>query len=139
MATEIVMTYTEGPKANVISRFNGEEDNITIDNDNFTDAKDFYIEARNLPELLIQIENQGDTNGMSYEVYGSIDKSPTIPAFSLITWALLDNATGDLLKETNDILRSNISLIWILIRLKRTTTALNTTSKIIATSGYLAN
>ncbi len=133
------MSYTEGPKTNVIARFNGEEDNITIDNDNFADAKDFFIEARNLPEILIQLQNKGNANSMSYQVYGSIDKSETMPPFSLITWALLDNAFGDILKETNDLLRSNISLIWILIRLKRTASSSDTSAKIIASSGYLIN
>lgn len=137
MATEIELTFTQGPKPNTITRFNGEEDDVAIDNDSFNDAKDFYIEARNLPEVFIQLQNKGDTNGMSYEVYGSIDKSATLPPFSLITWALLENATGDLVKETNDLLRSNISLIWILIRLKRTTTSLDTTAKIVVGSGAI--
>lgn len=137
VATEIILTFTEGPKLNTITRFNGEEDNIIINNDNFDDANDFYIEARNLPEVFIQLQNKGDTNGMSYEVYGSIDKSGTLPSFSLITWTLLQNATGNLLKETNDLLRSNISLIWILIRLKRTTTLLDTTAKILVGSGAI--
>jgi len=137
MPTEIVMEFTEGPKQNIISRFNGKEDNVIIDNDNFIDAKDFFIETRNLPELLIQLQNKGDTNSLSYEVYGSIDPVSIVPAFSSTSWALLLDATGDILKEDNDILRTVISTIWIFIRIKRTTSSLDTTAKIVVTSGHL--
>lgn len=137
MPTEIILSFTEGPKPNVISRFNGVEDDIAIDNDVFDDDHDFLIEARNFPELLIQLQNKNNPNSVSYEIYGSIDPASTAPAFSSTSWALLDNATGDISGEDNDILRTVISMIWIFIRLKRTTVSLDTIAKIAVTSGRL--
>ena len=84
MPTDIVPTSTNGAATNRLPRFNGEQLTITIDNDNFTDAKDFLIEKRNISELGIQLQNVGSSNGMSFEIYGNIDSSATAPAFALI-------------------------------------------------------
>lgn len=135
MPTEIDMVFTEGPKANSITRFNGIVDDIAIDNDSFNDSHDFLIEKRNLPQLVIQLQNKGNTNSLSYEIYGSIDPSDTAPAFSSTSWELLDNAFGDIIKEDNDVAQAKMIWIWILIRLKRTTTLLDTTAKLVITSG----
>ncbi len=138
MPTTITPTQTNGANVSVIPRNNGEEDSITIDNDNFDDAHDFIIEKRDIPELLIQLQNTGNTNTLSYEVYCSIDPSQTPPVFSLISWELLNGASGDIAQEENDLLVTLIHTIWILVRLKRTTSSLDTTAKIVLTSGRSA-
>jgi len=135
VATEIDMVFTEGPKVNSITRFNGIQDDIAIDNNTFDDAHDFLIEKRNLPQLVIQLQNKGDTNSLSYEIYGSIDPSLSAPAFSLTSWELLDDAVGNIPKEDNDVAQAKMIWIWILIRLKRTTAAQDTIGKLVITSG----
>lgn len=129
------MVFTEGPKVNSITRFNGIQDDIAIDNNTFDDAHDFLIEKRNLPQLVIQLQNKGDTNSLSYEIYGSIDPSLSAPAFSLTSWELLDDAVGNIPKEDNDVAQAKMIWIWILIRLKRTTAAQDTIGKLVITSG----
>lgn len=135
MPTTIELVYTEGPKPNKITRFNGEEDNITIDNNDFDDDNDFLIEKRNLLNLMIQLQNIGSTNSFSYEIYGSIDPSITPPAFDLKTWELANNGSGNISASTNKILDTGFLYVWVLIRMKRLTTSLDTTAKISATGG----
>jgi len=135
MPTEIALVFTEGPKPNRITRFNGSETNITIDNDNFDDAHDFLIDKRQIDTLNFQIQNLGSSNGLSFEIYGSIDPAETAPPFALKQWELQTNGSGDIASLTNKIFESKSYLIRVLIRLKRQTASQDTTSDILVTTG----
>lgn len=135
MPTEIELVFTEGPKSNRITRFNGAERNITIDNDNFDDAHDFLIDKRQIDTLNFQIKNIGSSNGLSFQIYGSIDSADTAPAFALKDWELQANGSGNITSLVNKIFESKFYLIWVIIRLKRQTTLLDTTSDIVVTTG----
>lgn len=135
MPTEIALVFTEGPKENRITRFNGSKLNIAIDNDNFDDAHDFLIDKRQIDTLDFQIKNIGDTNGLSFEIYGSIDPAIVAPAFALKDWELQNNGSGNIASLSNQIFESQSYLIRILIRLKRQSAGQDTISDILETSG----
>lgn len=135
MPTEIQLVFTEGPKENRITRFNGSEKNIAINNDNFNDAHDFLIDKRQIDTLDFQIKNIGNTNGLSFEIYGSIDPAETAPAFALKDWELQTNGSGNIAALVNQIFEAKSYLIRVLIRLKRQTASLDTTSDILVTTG----
>lgn len=136
MPTTITPTPTNGAAQNRVPRRNGLESSITIDNDNFEDAHDFLIEKRDIRTLTFQLENIGATgNGVSFEIYGSIDPASTAPAFALKDWELQNNGSGNIADLTTQIFESTSYLIWILIRLKRQTASMDTTVDLLMTSG----
>ena len=135
MPTTITPIATNGAGQNRVPRRNGLQSSITIDNDNFDDAKDFIIEKRDIRTLGFQIQNTGSSNGLSFEIYGSIDPAGTAPAFALTTWELQVNGSGNIAALNNVIFESTFYHIWILIRLKRQTASNNTTAEILMTSG----
>ena len=135
MPTTITPTGTNGATQNRVPRNNGLESTITIDNDNFDDAHDFLIEKRDIRTLGFQIQNTGSSNGLSFEIYGSIDPASTAPAFALTSWELTNNGSGNITTLNNTIFESTFYYIWILVRLKRQTASLNTTAEILTTSG----
>jgi len=135
MPTTITPVSTNGAQNLVLARKNGEEEPITIDNDAFADGKDFLIEKRDIPSLVLQIQNTGSSNGLAFEIYGSIDPASTAPAFALKSWELTENGSGNLSSLTNKIFETSSYYIWILIRLKRQTASLDTTAEILTTSG----
>jgi len=135
MPSTITPTATNGAAQNRVPRRNGLESTITIDNDNFEDAHDFLIEKRDIRTLGFQIQNDGATNGLSFEIYGSIDPASTAPAFALTTWELQVNGSGNIAALNNVIFESTFYHVWILIRLKRQTASNNTTAEILTTSG----
>lgn len=136
MPTDIVPTSTNGADTNRLPRFDGEELAITIDNDSFTDAKDFLIEKRNISELGIQLQNIGATNGLSFEIYGNIDSSSTAPAFALKDWELATNGSGNIAALMTQIFETKFAYIWLLVRLKRQTASMNTTAEIRTTGVF---
>lgn len=135
MPTTITPTPTNGAAQNRVPRRNGLESTITIDNDNFADSKDFLIEKRDIRTLGFQIQNSGSSNGLSFEIYGSIDPASTAPAFALTEWELTVNGSGNIAALNNVIFESTFYFTWILIRLKRQTASNNTTAEILMTSG----
>jgi len=133
---DIPTTDTNGSETYLICRRNGEQLNITIDNDNFDDAHDFLIEKRNLPELGIQIQNVGTTNGLSYEIYGNIDSATTAPAFALKQWELATNGSGDLAALMTKIFETKFAYVWLLVRLKSQTASNDTTAELRTTGVF---
>jgi len=135
MPTTITPTATNAANQTRVPRNNGSQPTITIDNDNFDDAHDFLIEKRDIRTLAFQIKNIGSSNGLSFEIYGSIDPASTAPAFALKDWELQTNGSGNIAALTNEIFESTSYLVWILVRLKRQTASMDTTSDILTTSG----
>lgn len=135
MPTTITSTATNGAAQSRVPRRNGLESTITINNDNFDDVHDFLIEKRDIRTLGFQIQNTGSSNGLSFEIYGSIDPASTAPAFALTSWELTNNGSGNITALTNTIFESTFYYTWILIRLKRQTASMNTTAEILMTSG----
>ncbi len=72
---------------------------------------------------------------MSFEIYGTLDPSTIAPTFALKDWELQTNGVGDITSLTTQIFESTSYLIFVLIRLKRETTSLDTTVNILTTSG----
>jgi len=134
VVTTIQPEKTQGANKASIPRNNAIQPGIAIDNDSFDDAHDFLIDKREMQTLNFQIKNKG-TNGLSFEIYGSIDTSTVAPAFDLKDWELQTNGSGNVATLTNKIFESKSYLIWILMRLKRQTASQDTTSDIIITSG----
>ena len=138
MPTTIAFTKILGQQKRVIPRNNGITDNITIDNDEYNDAHDFLIDKRNIEKLLMQIQNTGDTNSMSFEIFGTVSPSDPPPAFDVTEWHLLNSGVGSIVKLESELFDSNDPLTWICIRLKRYESNNDTTAKITATSGVFA-
>jgi len=135
MPTDIVPVQVKGAPVFVIPRNNGSQDAIVIDNDNFDDAQDFLIEKRKIQTLGIQIQNPGGANGLSFEIYGSIDPSEVAPAFNNTEWQITNDGTGNIAALNNQLFKTAFYYVWILIRLKRQDAGLSTTAKILTTSG----
>lgn len=104
--------------------------NITIDNDDFNDDNSFAIRAKNYNNVLIQLINKGTTNKFDFEIYSTLVDSETVPAFSKIEWAALENGVGDIRTESNDTFLNNTPSEWILVRLKRTIIGQDTTADV---------
>jgi len=134
VVTTIQPEKTQGANKASIPRNNAIQADIAINNDSFDDAHDFLIDKREMQTLNFQIKNKG-ANGLSFEIYGSIDTSTIAPAFDLKDWELQTNGSGNIATLTNQIFESKSYLIWVLIRLKRQTASQDTTSDIIITSG----
>ena len=133
MVTSIVPTFTNNAQVSVIPRNNGEQLAIAIDNDAFADTKDFLIEKRDIAELGIQINNVGGANGLSFEIYGTIDPASTAPAFSLSIWELANNGSGDITNTNTKIFETKFAYTFLLVRLKRQTAGQDTTAQIRTT------
>lgn len=131
----IIPTQINGADISAVPRNNGLEDSITIDNDAFADGKDFLIDKSNIQTLAFQIQNTGGTNGLSFEIYGTIDPGSSAPSFNLMDWELLTNGSGNIANTFNKIFNSTFYFTFILIRLKRQTPGDSTTAKILSTSG----
>lgn len=135
MPTTIAPTEINGADISAVPRNNGLQDAITIDNDAFADGKDFLIDKTDIQTLGFQIQNTGATNGLSFEIYGTIDPGSSAPAFNLKDWELLTNGSGNIANTFNKIFESTFYLTFVLIRLKRQTAGNSTTAKILSTSG----
>ncbi len=84
MPTIITPVGTNGADQNRIPRRTGSQLAIAIDNDNFDDAHDFLLDKRNIRTLTFQLQNIGASNGMSFEIYGTLDPSTIAPAFTTL-------------------------------------------------------
>jgi len=135
LPTIITPTQVNGAKKLVLARNNGLEDAIAVDSDSFADDLDFLVDKRSIPALLVQIQNTGATNGLSFEVYGTIDPGTTAPAFTLKDWELVTSGSGNIALTNNKIFDLTLYYTFILIRLKRQSAGLDTTAKIVTTSG----
>jgi len=135
MPQTISPSQISGADISAVPRNNGIQTSITINNDNFADAQDFLINKTNIQTLAFQIQNTGDTNGLSFEIYGTIDPGSSAPAFNLMDWELLSTGSGDIANTFNKIFDTLFYLTFVLIRLKRQTAGNSTTAKILSTSG----
>lgn len=135
MATEIDQTPTNNIQFVKVRRNNGIIDSIAIDNDSFDDDHDFFLDIRDMLNFVMNIQNTGSTNGLSYEIYGSIDPQATQPTFNLINFHRLEEFCGDLTPSTNEMFILSNYFIWIFVRLRRQSATLDTTSKILTTTG----
>jgi len=133
MPTEFGIVETHNASDDKRPRINGEQLNILLDNDAFDDSHDFIMEKRDITELLIQLQNVGISNSLNYEIYGCIDFGSIPPPFSLKQWELVPNSSGTLADTMTKIFQINPAYIWILLRLRRMTTALSTTADITTT------
>lgn len=136
MPTDIETTSTNAAGITLVSRHDGEQTPITVDNDNFDDAHDFLIEKRDIHDLGIQIHNTGATNGLSFEIYGSIVASETAPTFSLENWELTPNGSGNVALSASKIFEAKFVYIWLLVRLKRQSAGASTTADITVTGAF---
>ena len=136
MPTTLEQTSSNRGNVTVIARKNiPTTDPIAINNDAFDDTNDFLIDKHEIKDILFQVQNTGG-NGLSYEVYGSIDPITVAPAFNLIEWELTNNGSGNIAGGTNIIFSSTLYYTWLLIRLKREVPSNDTNARIIMTSGF---
>lgn len=106
---------------------------IAVDNDAFetgdTDTQVFVFDKRNFARVLMQIFNSGDTNSLDYEFSGHPDESDTPPTITepAEKWHVFLTGTGTLAPKENVAKWIDDNWAWLMIRIKRTTTALDTT------------
>jgi len=125
MVAPIVLT------ANNIGAFvfshTGQNESVLVNSD--TDVDITLIDTRDIRKLLIQIINSGATNSLNYSIYGYAKEVSTAPAFVSSDWnELKPSTTISPLSEKTETLTDSYS--FVLIRMKRATSGLDTTAKI---------
>ncbi len=120
-------TSLGGSASIVLARDVLEDESITL-TDSFVVKGTFDV--RNYTSLLFYIQNSGGVNDLDYDIYAHGDENNgTAPTFSTNTWFQLkgtttiqENAVGvDTLKDR---------YAYIILRMKRTTSAQDTTAKV---------
>lgn len=134
MASTLPLETNETATFSRLRKISGEELSITIDNVNFEDDHDFVISKKNLGEVIFQIINTGPSNALAYEIYTNNANTPTPPAFDF-KWKLFPNGVGRVSEQGEQAFRIRDVWVWLLIRLKRGDTGVNTTGEIRYESG----
>jgi len=110
-----------------------QDTDISVDNDDFetndTDTQVFVFDKRNFSKVLMEVFNSGDTNSLDYEFSGHPDESDTPPPITepAEKWHVFLTGTGTLAPKENVVKFIDDNWAWLMIRIKRTTTVLNTT------------
>jgi len=103
---------------------------IAVDSDAYSTALDFIYDVKGLKDLYILIKNTGVTNGLTYKVQQARKE------FALLTDLVDADFVDGLVAEANvaqsaeaesDITRANGEITAIRLRVKRQTSALDTT------------
>lgn len=110
-----------------------EDTGIAVDNEDFetdeTDIQVFVFDKRNFAGVMLGIFNSGLTNSLDYEISGHQDETDTPPTITnpAKKWHVFLTGTGTLAPEEEVPYWIDEIWSWIMIRVKRTTTLLDTT------------
>lgn len=89
------------------------------------------MDMRGCTELMVQIKNTGDTNGLTYTIYGTAEEVDTPFAYDSARYSAISGLTGNVAAGANAIKTITDNYSWILVRVKRQTAGQDTTVSII--------
>lgn len=104
--------------------------NLAVQDDVDTDFA--LIDMRGCNELMIQIKNVHNSNGLTYTIYGTAEEVDTPFAYDAARYSAISGLTGNVASLANVIKTITDNYSWILVRIHRQTAGQNSTATIIA-------